>query len=146
MDNALVIYYAKVRPDEEVFLPTRRADDSDYDIYTSIDIVIRPGETVPINTNLALELPVGWEGKLEEKSGLSLRYLSIHGGVIDHMYTGELIIVAHNRGHENISFVKGNKIAQMKIREQSPYFKFIEAGRPLKATVRGDKGFGSQGA
>jgi dUTP pyrophosphatase len=144
--NQLVIRYAKARPEEDVFVPTRRVDDSDYDLYASLDVVILPGQTVPIHTNLKLEFPIGWEGVFEEKSGLALKGISIHGGVIDHQYTGELIIIAYNRGSGPFSFAKGHKVAQIKLRQESPYFQFALADSPLRVTVRGENGFGSQGA
>ena len=142
----LTFRYAKVRKEEAVFVPQRRKDDSDYDICASLETVILPGATAAVHTNLAIEFAPGWEGKLEEKSGLAANGISVHGGVIDHQYTGEILIIIHNRTALPVIFKKGQKVAQMKVREESPYVKFVEATTPLRVTERGDKGFGSTGA
>ena len=147
MENVLIFRYAKVRKDEDVFIPQRRKDDADYDLFASSLIVVNPGKTTYVSTNLSIEFPPGWEGKIEEKSGLSLDgMISIHGGVIDHQFTGEIRIIVHNRGSSPFAFRKGQKVAQLKIREESPYVVFEEAKTPLRVTERGDKGFGSTGA
>lgn len=139
-------YYRKVRPEDPAFAPTKREEDADYDLYVSSPVVIQPGETCGVHTNIAIEFPANFEGKVEDKSGLALkRSLHVLGGVIDNGYTGEIIVIIHNLGQRPTSFKTGEKVAQMKLRERTIHFTFQEVDRPLRGSERGDQGFGSQG-
>lgn len=140
----LQLRYKKLRFDEDMKLPTRRKEDADYDLYASVGTLVPAHETRPITTNIALEFPDGWEGKIEGKSGLALRGISVLGGVIDNSYTGEIIVIITNLGKKDFLFERGHKVAQLKLRQVSPWLEFVEV-QDLKNTVRGDKGFGSQG-
>jgi dUTP pyrophosphatase len=146
-ENLRVIPCKKVRENEPAYLPTRREGDADFDLYASSDVVIQPGQIIPVPTNLAIEFPAGWEGKIEEKSGLALKKgVHVLGGVIDNIYTGEIIVIIKNQGLSNISFKPGEKVAQLQFRQCSPTgWSFAFTEKELKVTERGDKGFGSQG-
>lgn len=140
------IPYKKVREEEPVFKPTKREKDADYDLYCSSPVVIPVGAVMPVNTNLSIQFPNEWEGKIEDKSGLAIKSgVHVLGGVIDNMYTGEIVIIVANLGKTPVSFAVGNKVAQLQLRPCSPHFSFEETSQSLKATERGDKGFGSQG-
>lgn len=139
------IFWKTVRLNEKAYTPTKRADDSDYDLRASVDVTIQPGQTAAVPTNVSIEFPVGWEGKLENKSGVSLKGITVLGGVIDHMFTGEIQAIMYNSSVTPYTFEQGHKVVQLKLRRCSPDFVFKEVFRPLHKTERGDKGFGSQG-
>ena len=141
------IAYKKVRPNdnEPVFKPSKRAEDADYDICASIDTLCKAGATTPVSTNLAVEFPYGWEGKIETKSGLGKKGLTVLGGVIDSGYSGELVILTYNTGKDDHLFKAGMKVAQLKLRQASPHFEFVEVDRELKKSERMGNGFGSLG-
>lgn len=145
-DNSKTINYKKIRPDEKTFAPIKREKDADYDLFCSSQILIRVGQIMPVNTNVAIEFPDGWEGKIEDKSGLALkRGLHVLGGVIDNGYTGEILILVSNLGKSDVLFNPGEKVAQLQLRRSSPHFCFVEVERELKQTERGNRGFGSSG-
>jgi dUTP pyrophosphatase len=140
-----VIGYKRMRKDEVVYAPDKRVEDSDYDLRAAVATVIQPGQIVGVQTNLIIDFPAGWEGKIEDKSGLA-RDKGVHilGGVIDNGYTGEIIILVANLGRSNVTFDMGNKVAQMKVRPITPHFTFKEA-ELVKESERGSQGFGSTG-
>ena len=64
-------------------------------------------------------------------------------GTIDTEYRGEIICIMINLGKENFNIAKGDRIAQMAIREV-PVVELI-AVPELSETTRGASGFGSSG-
>lgn len=117
------------------------------DIYADEDIVIKPGETYPVSTGLALAVPDGYVVHVYARSGLSLKSgirLANSVGIIDAGYRDELKILLWNSSQEDFHVEKGMRIAQMDILP-SPGMDFIEI-EDIK-TVPGDRfgGFGSTG-
>jgi len=124
------------------------AGSAGFDLYATIsdDIIIKSGEIKLIPTGIAIELELGYEGQIRPRSGLALK----HGitvlnspGTIDSDYRGEIGVILIN--HSKDDFVVKNKmrIAQMII---APYTQAkIEITTNLKASDRGEGGFGSTG-
>jgi len=140
------IYFTHVRGGELCKEPSKREEDSDYDLFASIPTLVQPGQIVGVPTNVKIEFPAGYEGKIEDKSGLALnKGIHILGGVIDCGYTGEILIIVVNLGKQNVLFEAGNKVAQLKIRTVTPNFKFKFVDRSLKDSERKAGGFGSTG-
>lgn len=110
-------------------------------------IVIAPRQIVKIPTGLAMGIPLGHEGQVRARSGLS----SKHGitpvnspGTIDSDYRGEIIVPLINHGSEAFTITHGLRIAQLVI---APIAAFpIEEVGELDTTERGRGGFGSTGA
>lgn len=136
-------------------IPTRATDGSaGYDLYADSNAVIRPGETVMIDTGIALEIPEGYFGAIYPRSGLASKKclrLANCVGVIDSDYRGPIGIPMHNDHVVDLSYeglndewiTKGDRIAQIIFQ---PYLKvdLIEADE-LSKTERGEGGFGSTG-
>lgn len=93
------------------------------DIYATQDVFIPVGTTTTIPTGIAVELPNGFVGKIEDRSSMGLKGLRTGAGVVDSDYRGELKIVMHNltnkqeydpvlhnRGYQ---VHKGDKVAQI---------------------------------
>src|SRR6266404_5127018 len=140
------IYFTKIREQEPFYTPTKREGDADYDLFASQIVSIQPGQIVPVSTNIKIEFPDFYEGKIEEKSGLALKNgIHVLGGVIDCSYTGEIVVILKNQGLNQVFFEAGHKIAQLKIRQVSPHFDFVFVTRPFKQSERKDSGFGSTG-
>lgn len=140
-----IIACQKVRQDEDAWLPVKREEDSDYDLFSSGDILAKAGEVTEILTNLAIEYPDGYEGKVEDKSGKARAGLTVFGGVIDNGYTGEHLVIIYNASKKDYLFPKGKAVAQLSIRRKNPDFTFEWVTRELKKSARGSAGFGSQG-
>src|SRR5690625_7034074 len=71
--------------------------DSGFDLFVDEDIVIEPGETVVINTGIAIDIPIGYEAQVRPRSGVTSKTkLRVQLGTIDNDYTGETGIIVDN--------------------------------------------------
>ena len=118
------------------------------DLYACIDktIAIWPGDTIPIPTGIAMEIPEGYVGLIYARSGLACKSDLAPAnkvGVIDADYRGEILVALHNHGKIIRYIEPGDRIAQLVI---APViqgdFHVVEA---LGDTQRGTGGFGSTG-
>lgn len=116
---------------------------SGLDLYSCITTDLFFGEMTKIPTNIAVQMPVGYEGQIRPRSGLSLRGVHCAFGTIDNDYRGELypILTLQVRGIYTVK--RGDRIAQLVI-QKIPQFrlKFVDE---LDPTDRGCGGFGSTG-
>lgn len=137
----------KVALDPDAVMP-RRAHDADagLDLCTPCAFMIRAGNSEVIPTGIHVEIPKGYYGKLESKSGLHVRHdIVCLGGIIDSGYTGEIVVKLYNLGDEDFYFRAGEKIVQLLILpvELCPVRQIeLEA---VQETERGANGFGSTG-
>jgi dTMP kinase len=124
-------------------LPTRAHEsDAGLDLYADDYYLLAPGDMAEIKTGIAMEIPAGYAGLAWDKSGLAKRGLKTLAGVVDSGYRGEIIVIVKNLGSEIFSIEQGQKIAQLLI-QKVELLKIKEAS--LKASERGEKGFGSSG-
>lgn len=82
-------------------LTPKRAVDGDvgYDIRSSIEKVLDPGQTQKIPTGVYLELPRNTFGMICSKSGLALNYGIVvlnSPGIIDSGYRGQIEVILKN--------------------------------------------------
>ncbi len=116
------------------------------DLRSRINASIPPNQIMGIPTGIAIELPVGYEAQVRPRSGLALKHgisLVNTPGTIDTEYRGEIICIMINFGKENFIITKGDRIAQMAIREV-PVVELTQV-QELSETARGSSGFGSSG-
>ena len=117
------------------------------DLYSADDdTVINPGDTAFIHTGLALAIPEGLVGLIYARSGMACKRGIAPAnkvGVIDSDYRGEIIVALHNHGKDEVTVVKGERVAQIVF---TPYYAadFQETDE-LPETTRGTGGFGSTG-
>ena len=96
------------------------------------------------DTGVHIEIPRGYYGKIESKSGLNVNDSIVScGGVIDEGYTGSIRVKLYNFGKADKHFSVGDKIAQIIIQPYST--PELELADELSETERGDNGFGSTG-
>ena len=135
----------KINLDEGAYMPVRGYDaDAGLDLRTPKRVVIYPNDSVTINTGVHVEIPFGYFGKLESKSGLNVNYgIVSHGGVIDSGYTGPIVVKLYNHGKQKYVFEEGDKIVQLIV--QPCLLPMLELVDDLEDTYRGDNGFGSTG-
>lgn len=91
------IKFAKVR--ENAVIPTKREEDSDYDLYACFDeeeIVLAPFSAGYVPTGLVSAFDSSLGVKLEERGSNSKWCGIIQAGVIDSGYRGEWIIAVYN--------------------------------------------------
>lgn len=135
----------KVKLDPDAIMPTRaHKTDAGLDLYSRELVVIPPGGGRVFDTGVHVELPHGYYGKIESKSGLNVNEGVVScGGVIDEGYTGSIAVKLYNLGDRVYVIRKGDKVAQMVI---MPYVTpELDLVNELEKTQRGDNGFGSTG-
>jgi len=117
--------------------------DAGLDLHACEDLVIGPGETVPVPTGIQMAIPAGHVGLIWDKSGISLRGVHRLAGVVDAGYRGEVRVVMVNFGREPFAVKAGMKIAQMLIQPVNAVE--VREAESLDDTSRGEGGFGSTG-
>ena len=126
-------------------MPTRAHEtDAGLDLRTPKEKIVFPNESVSIDTGIHIELPHGYYGKIESKSGLNVKHNIVScGGVIDEGYTGAIVVKLYNFGDDIYVFNEGDKVAQLVIQPYSaPNMELVDS---LEDTERGENGFGSTG-
>lgn len=136
---------------ENAIIPTKgRAGDACFDLYAAEDVVVVEWQTSLVKTNIAMEIPEGYFGKIYTRSGMALRGWEITGGILDSNYRGDVgILIRHiytgwyveSRNEHHIQ--KGDRIAQLAIHKVEDV-EFEEA-EELSDTIRGEQGYGSSG-
>lgn len=126
-------------------LPTKNhKDDSGWDLYAVEETTVpSKGRTVvPVGLKLAYLEPGYWI-RISPRSGLAFKNgITVHPGVIDTGYRGDLGVLLYNHSDTDYIVRPGDRIAQIIL-----HFNIdIEAGwGEVQETERGDKGFGSSG-
>ncbi len=131
--------------DDEDCRPLRaHPSDAGLDLRVKEPCLVKKGESVIIDTGVHFEIPEGYYGKLESKSGLNIKHgIVCLGGVIDSGYTGPVIAKLYNFGDEDYSFEKGDKCVQIIFHKcYTPKLNIVDS---FAETERGDNGFGSSG-
>ncbi len=123
-------------------------EDAGFDLPCSIkEFIIPPHSLASVPTGLHLEIPRGWVGIIKDRSSVSLKNVITLAGVIDSGYRGEIKVLMHNLGNQEVKFLACERIAQCVI---LPHFiahkvKRVDSLKLLEETKRGSKGFGSSG-
>lgn len=121
--------------------------DAGCDLYSRIDVVLRPGERTLVPTGIEIAIPKGYAGFIQPRSGLALQHgISIVNspGLIDSGYRGEVSVILINQDAKKTFRVRrGDKICQLVIqRVEKSKFQVVDS---LDETGRGKGGFGSSG-
>ncbi len=128
-------------------LPKRATSGSaGYDIYSPVDFVIMPGETVKIPTGIRCRIDDGWVLKIYPRSGLGFKYrlqLNNTVGIIDSDY-----YYSDNEGHIFVKITNDsneNKTVEIKAGTGFAQGIFVEYGITVDddATAVRNGGFGS---
>lgn len=121
---------------------------SGFDLMANLDeeIVIKPLERVAVPTGLFMEIPIGFEGQIRARSGMSFKHgicMANGVGTIDSDYRGEIKVLLVNISNEAYTIKNGDRIAQMIIAKyERANFVEVEA---LSDTSRDEGGFGHTG-
>jgi dUTP pyrophosphatase len=122
--------------------------DAGLDLTACDEVVLRPGNRAVVGTGVALEIPDGYAGFVQPRSGLAARHgiaLVNSPGLIDSGYRGEIRIVLLNTdARETFVVTPGMRVAQLVIAPvASVRLREVEE---LGASARGGRGFGSSAA
>lgn len=116
--------------------------DAGADLFSMEDVYIPKNSYRTISTGVHIQLPHGYFGLLQSKSGLNKKRGITCRGVIDEGYTGEILATVQNIG-EGYQIKKGDKITQLIILPcVYPEFETVES---IQGGERGNGGFGSTG-
>ena len=125
-------------------LPRRaHPTDAGADLFSTSDLVIRPGEDAMIDTGLALKIPAGYGGFVINRSSQRMNMItSLGAGLIDSDYRGTIRVFLYNGGkHEYSVKAFETRIAQLVVMPVV-LCEFYDAWND---TARGTGGFGSTG-
>lgn len=146
-DDGADIYAA-----EEVLIPAAPLpmaqdgnDDDDPSFYTLDEEVAVNVKIVP--TGLKVAIPEGYVIEIKPRSGLSRKtYLRISNspGTIDNGYLDEIGVICENTGYVPLLIRKGDRIAQMVIRE-SPKIRFAPVKSVAELSLNRGGGYGHSG-
>ncbi|WP_336638412.1 deoxyuridine 5'-triphosphate nucleotidohydrolase [Lysinibacillus fusiformis] len=86
------------RLSDNAISPTKaHATDSGFDLFAAQDVIIAPGETVVVTTDIAVQLPQGYEAQVRPRSGITSKTkLRVQLGTIDEQYRGNIGIIVDN--------------------------------------------------
>ena len=89
-----------------------------YDLCACIEqpLTVKPGQTVPVPTGLAMALPKGYGGFVFARSGLGIRHGVVPGncvGVIDADYRGEVLVGLHNHSDTAYTIQPGDTLSEI---------------------------------
>ena len=134
----------KVVLDKDAILPTRAHElDAGFDLYSRECVIIPAGGSYTFDTGVHMEIPRGFVGDVEPKSGLMVKYGIITDGTVDAGYTGSIRVKLFNLGKDGFGVLKNQKIAQLVIKAIiTPKLQVVDR---LEDTERGEGGFGSSG-
>ena len=143
---------------DEAFMPTKATEGSAaYDLYAPCDVLVRPGRQV-IDMKFAIELPLGYEAKIEPRSGYSCKGFAgaaasdmepdmqfdcdVLPGKVDSDFRNSIGVIVCNRDRQ-FFIRRGQRIAQLTI--YSVGVADFVLSEELSDTERGMGGFGSTG-
>jgi dUTP pyrophosphatase len=131
---------------EDAELPNQAYEgDAGLDLVACEHMTLQPGERAVVPTGIAVEIPGGYAGFVQPRSGLASR----HGigvvnspGLIDSGYRGEIRVVLLNTDRDEPFEVRpGMRIAQLVIAPVAAV-RLVEVDE-LATSERGGRGFGS---
>lgn len=121
--------------------------DAGFDVCTSIDITLAPGERAIVPTGIALALPDGYAAFVHPRSGLAARHgITIVNapGTIDAGYRGEVkVCLLNTDAHASVTLARGDRIAQIVV--QAVVRAVLHEAERLPGSHRGEGGYGSTG-
>jgi len=124
------------------------AGSSGMDLYADVkkELILLPGAIRLVSCGIYISMPIGYEAQIRPRSGLALKHgISIVNapGTIDSDYRGLVSVILINLGREPFGIKRGDRIAQMVIKEVLAA-EFDECVQ-LDETARSVGGFGHTG-
>lgn len=131
---------------EDAVLPRQAYDgDAGLDLASCEEVELLPGERASVPTGIAVEIPEGYAGFVQPRSGLAARHgigIVNSPGLIDSGYRGEICVVLLNTDRtEPFTVERGARIAQLVVAPVAAV-RLVEVDE-LATSERGARGFGS---
>lgn len=115
-------------------------NDAGADVYSTKTLKLPPNSTAKIPLGFGIELPDGYVGFVNPRSGLSSKGITTELAPIDSGYTGEIHAIVTNNSDKDIKINKNDRVGQLVILPCVIADFVTERGE-----TRGDNGFGSTG-
>lgn len=132
-----------IKLSEDAIAPKRAyLHDAGLDLFAAESKIIPPKERATFKTDIALEIPINFYGRILPRSGLAVnKGIDVGAGVIDSCFRGNVTIVLFNHSNVEVKITQGMRIAQIIVQ---PYLSLtpIEV-KELSTTIRGAYGLGS---
>lgn len=150
----------EVQVEEGGKMPSKaHMNDAGFDVYSTEDIALYPGQVKKIPLNIRFKLPLSSWAEITTKSGLGSQGQLVYAGVIDQDYRGIVHVVMTNVNliegldadgiplmrTQPILIKKGDKVAQLIMSPYSNQFYMESVNSVDTNTSRGEGGFGSSG-
>lgn len=139
-----VILFKKL--EDDAIIPSRaHPTDAGFDLYSSEEVHLYPGERKLVSTGVAVAIPEHAVGLVSPRSGLAIKdgiTITNAPGIVDSGYRGELMVILHNTSDVAFSCGKHSRIAQLVV---VPFLGLSTEVEELPAADRGESGFGSTG-
>ena len=134
---------------DDATLPSQAYDgDAGLDLAACEGVTLAPGERAVVPTGIAIEIPEGYAGFVQPRSGLAARHgitIVNSPGLVDSGYRGEVLVVLLNTDREEAFTVEqGMRIAQLVV-QRVPEVALTEV-ESLAESARGARGHGSSGS
>jgi dUTP pyrophosphatase len=144
-----VIEVAIRRVREDAVLPVQAYEgDAGLDLASCEELRIEPGDRAVVPTGIAVEIPEGYAGFVQPRSGLAARHgigIVNSPGLIDSGYRGEVLVVLLNTdAQEAFTVERGMRIAQLVVAPVASVR--IREVVEVETSERGARGFGSSSA
>ena len=114
-----------------------------HDVYRAENLVIPANNQALVKIGLAIAVPEGTYARIEPRSGLATRGISVNAGVIEADFRGEVKVLLVNHGNLDYEVSTGDRIAQLTV-ERLDDQEWMEV-EGLDVTERAEKGFSSSG-
>lgn len=142
---------------ENATMPNKgRAGDACFDLYAAEDVFVTDNRPRIIKTDIAMEIPEGYFGKIYTRSGMAKNGWQTAGWVIDSNYRGWIWVIIKydldiytdlleldDTTLAGVKIKKWDRIAQLAIHKVEDVT--LEEVDELSDTVRWDAGYGSSG-
>ena len=124
-----------VRLTENAIIPTRGSTRAaGLDLYSAYDLTVPARGLVSVGTDLQIQLPEGFYGRIAPRSGLALHHhIDFGAGVINEDYRGNVAVILFNHSNKLFVINRGDRVAELIC--EKVYFPILEevsAGECLK--------------
>lgn len=124
--------------------PKVYAGDAGWDLAIAETYTIRPGESEYLHTHIAVELERGFYLRITNRSSTRNKFgVTVHEGIIDNGWRGELLIGVTNISRRSVKLLRGQRVAQILMHQI--YEHQLQEVDELSPSDRGTSGFGSTG-
>lgn len=109
--------YQRLVPHAQAPTPTQYG----YDIFSAEGYAIMPGDRVVVSTGIKVQLPQGWYGVLQNKTGITIKHGVTVTGTAEPGYDGELKVVIFNQDRKNTFVIRpGYRVAHLVLQPFGP--------------------------